>query len=644
MRVAEDKKHKYLVTFQPSGNSGYVEQGKTIREASLDLGVGLESICGGRGVCGKCKVKFGSGTQNLSPLTDSERKFLTTQQELEGYRLACQASIHGDVVVFIPEESRARKQIVPKAATERAVDLKPAVRKYYVEMSHASLEDTQGDWERLEAELKERFGLDNLIIDYQALLDLQKTIRFSDWKVTAMVWMDREVIKVEPGFAEKGYGLAVDIGTTTMAGYLCDLSDGKLLATDSMMNPQVIHGEDVMSRISYTMTNDNGLKELNRAVIKAINQIAGRAAFQAGIKRNDIVDMAVVGNTCMHHIFLSINLSYLGLSPFTPAVHHSLDIKARDLGLTIAPGAYVHVLPIEAGFIGADNVGVLITEEPYKQGDMVLIIDIGTNGELVLGNRDKIISSSCATGPAFEGAQIKCGMCAAPGAIEKLEIDPHSKEVRFKVIGQTDWNVDSDTVKAKGICGSGIVDAVAGMLKAGIVQQNGRFNTDLGTPRCRVTEKGPEFVIAWANETSIGQDIAVCQGDVRAIQLAKGAMYAGAKLMMGRLGVDRLDKVILAGAFGSYIDRKSALIIGLFPDCPLENTYSVGNAAGEGARIALLDVDKRKEADEVARKVEYVELTIEPDFETQFAQAMYFPHMEDAFPHLRGIFPGNVTR
>jgi len=642
--VAENKKHKYLVTFQPSGNSGYVEEGKSLREASLELGVDLESICGGRGVCGKCKVRVGPGTENLSPLTDSERKYLTTQQELEGYRLACQAHIHGDVVVFIPEESRARKQVVRKAATERAVELKPAVKEYYVEMSPANLEDPQGDWERLKAELKKQFGLDNLVIDYQALLNLQRTIRCSDWKVTATVWRHREVVKIEPGFVGKGYGLAVDIGTTTMAGYLCDLSDGKVLATDSMMNPQVIHGEDVMSRISYTMTNDHGLEELNQPVIKAINQIAGRAAFQAGIKRNDIADMTVVGNTCMHHIFLSIKPSYLGVSPFTPAVHHSLDIKARDLGLRISPGAYVHVLPIEAGFVGADNVGVLIAEEPYKQDDMVLIIDIGTNGELILGNRDKTISSSCATGPAFEGAQIKYGMCAAPGAIEKLEIDVNTKEVRFKVIGQAGWNVDSDAVKAKGICGSGIVDAVAGMLTAGIVQKNGRFNTDLETPRVRITEKGTEFVVAWANETSIGQDITVCQGDVRAIQLAKGAMYAGAKLMMRRLGVDRLDKVILAGAFGSYIDKKSALTIGLFPDCPLDSIYSVGNAAGEGARIALLNIDKRKEADEVASEVEYVELTIEPDFENQFVQAMYFPHMEDAFPHLRGISPGNVTR
>ncbi len=507
-----DKKHRCLVTFQPPGNSGYIEEGRTIREASLELGVGLESICGGRGVCGKCRVKVENGfleehcietqAKNLSPLTDCERKFLTKRQELEGYRLACQARIQGNVVVFVPEESRLRKQIVRKAATERAVDLKPAVRKYYVEMSRASLEDPQGDWERLKAELKERFALDNLIIDYQALLDLQKSTRCGDWKVTVTVWMDREVIKIEPGLVEKRYGLAVDIGTTTLAGYLCDLATGEVVATESMMNPQVTYGEDVMSRISYIMTSNNGLEHANQAIIKAINQIAGRATFQAGAKRKDIIDMSVVGNTCMHHIFLSIDPSYLGLSPFTPAIHCSLDIKGRDLGLKISPGAYVHVLPIEAGFVGADNVGVLIAEEPYKQNDIVLIIDIGTNGELVLGNREKIISSSCATGPAFEGAQIKYGMCATSGAIERVKIDPDTKEVHFKVIGNIDWNVDSATVKAKGICGSGIVDAVAEMLKAGILQQNGRFDTDLETPRLRITEKGPKFVIAWANETS----------------------------------------------------------------------------------------------------------------------------------------------
>jgi len=404
-----------------------------------------------------------------------------------------------------------------------------------------------------------------------------------------------------------------------------------------MMNPQVAYGEDVMSRISYSMTHSDGLASMNRAIIKSINKLAGRAAAAAGIKRSAIIDMTIVGNTCMHHIFLNIDPQYISKAPFSPALHHSVDVKARDLGLRISPGSYVHILPIEAGFVGADNVGVLIAEEPYNQDDMLLIIDIGTNGELILGNRNRLVSSSCATGPAFEGAEIKYGMRAAPGAIEAIRIDLDTKEVRFRVIGKEGWNTEIDDVEAKGICGSGIIDAVAQLFVAGIIDKTGRFNTGLKTSRLRVTEGQPEFVIAWADETSVEQDIVLCQRDVRNIQLAKGAMYAGAKLMMRHLGVKKLDKIILAGAFGSYIDKESAAVMGLFPDCAAENIYAVGNAAGDGARIALLNVDKRAEADEVAMKVEYIELTVEPDFQTVFSQAMWFPNMKDSFPHLEHL-------
>jgi len=1040
----------------------------------------------------------------------------------------------GDIVVFVPEESRMGKQIVRKEAREIDIELKPAVKRYCVELSKATLDDTLGDWERLQHELNERFNLKSLTIDYQVLLGLQNAVRQGDWKVTVSVWQGKEVIKVEPGFVKKGYGLAVDVGTTTLAGYLCDLTDGKLVATASMMNPQVIYGEDVMSRICYTMTNPNGLEQLNQAILDGVNGIVEDVATQAGIKHQDILDMTIVGNTCMHHIFLNVDPQYIGKAPFPPGLHHSLDIKARDwglkilpevetgdkggyppcqvacpagvngqdflyliaqgkfgealeevrrvfpfagvcgrvcthpcetecerekvdeplsirslhrfvadyelntgrekatpiermkedraaiigsgpaglacayelvrrgypvtvfeaapkaggmlrygipeyrlpnevldneisyieelgveiktsspvkdlknifdqgykviflatgawvsqkmdipnldtkgaihaldflnqvnsgekvkvgervaiigggnaavdaarvakrlgakevlviyrrsrdempaigtevdeaeregvkfhflaapvralssngrlsgircirtelgepdesgrrrpipvkgsefdidvdnviiaigqlvdkaalseeleytswgticadpvtletnidgvfaggdafsgpsdvitavaagqkaaisielrlegidlkegrppplkkvaevpkegvetearkvvpvleaeerqgfaevelgfaeqvameeckrclncsifaeieapetaevrgIGIKIAPGAYVHVLPIEAGFVGADNVGVLIAEAPYNQDSMELVIDIGTNGELILGNRQKLISSSCATGPAFEGAEIKYGMRAAPGAIEKIVIDKNTKEPRFKVIGKEGWNTELEDVGAKGICGSGIIDVIPQLFIAGIIDHTGRFKKDLETPRFRVTDEGPEFVIVWADETSIGQDIVVCQKDVRNIQLAKAAMYAGAKIMMRRLGIDKVDKVVLAGAFGSYIDKESAACLGLFPDCNLENIFAVGNAAGDGARIALLNADKRREADEMARKVEYVELTVEPDFDKIFSQAMWLPHMKDAFPHLNHLLP-----
>jgi uncharacterized 2Fe-2S/4Fe-4S cluster protein (DUF4445 family) len=632
-------KRKHLVIFQPSGRRGYIDEGKTIMEASQELDAELRSICGGRTLCGKCKVRIeeeslkkdniNSRIEHLSPIEESEKKFITKHQELDGYRLACVARIHGDLVVFVPEESRATKQIVCKPSTKRTIPLKPAVRKCYIELVPATLDDPTGDWERLQDELTKRFGLRNLTIDYKVLLSLQKAIRRGNWKVTLSVWMDREVIKVEPGFREKGYGVAVDIGTTTVAAYLCDLTTGDVVATESAMNSQVLYGEDVMSRITYTMVNKNGLKNLHHVLVKQLNQLVREAAIKAGIKPGDVLDMTVVGNTCMHHLFLGINPEYLGQAPFSPSLHHSLDVKSRDLGLHIAEGAYVHVLPIEAGFVGADNVGVLISEEPYKQDKLVLIIDIGTNGEMILGNQDKLICSSSATGPAFEGASIKYGTRAAPGAIEKVEVDPDSKEVRFKVIGKTGWSTSLDAPGANGICGSGIIDAIAQMFLAGVLQKSGRFNTELKTPRLRTNEGQREFVIAWASQTSIGHDITITLADIRAVQLAKAAMYTGVKLMMHSLGVNKLDKVVLAGAFGSYIDKKSAMVIGLFPDCSPGNVNAVGNAAGDGARIALLNLDKRKEANEVARKVQYIELTTDPAFERQFAKAMYFSHMED---------------
>ena len=626
---------KHQVIFQPSGRRGEVEEGTTLQEAARQLGVELDAICGGKQVCGKCKVRINSRLDHLSPMTDPERELLSTEHGAVGdYRLACAARVLGDVLVFVPQESRREKQIVRKTATERAIPLRPAIRKCYAELTPATLEDPQADWERLQAELDRGFGLEGLSIDVRALLKLQDRIREGGWRVTATVWMDREVIRVEPGYREASYGLAVDVGTTTVAGYLCDLSTGRVVATSALMNPQVAYGEDVMSRIAYAMNHDDGLARLNEAIIEGLNLIARQATEQVGLTPDDIVEVCLVGNTCMHHLVLGLDPYHLGVTPFAPALSRSLDVKARELGLRVAPGANVHLLPIEAGFVGADNVGVLIAEEPYNQEEMTLIMDIGTNGELVLGNRQRLLSASCATGPAFEGAHIKHGMRAAPGAIERVEINSQTLEVRFKVIGLSRWSHALEEPRAKGICGSGIMDAVAEMFEAGVIEASGRFNADLETPRLRVTEQGPEFVIAWASQTAIGRVITVSLADVRAVQLGKAALYAGARLLMRRLGVEQLDRVILAGAFGSYINKESALALGLFPDCNLERVYAVGNAAGDGARIALLNVDKRREAEEIARRVEYVELTVEPGFQEAFMEAMYFPHMRDAFPHV----------
>jgi len=637
---------KHLVVFEPFGLKGYVDEGKTLLEAARELGASLESICGGQGKCGKCRVEvlrgffdkyaLNSKAENLSPMGETELELLgrASSQVENNVRLACLACVLGDVAVFVPEENRAERTVMSKSIAGKVVSLRPAVKKYYVELSPPSLEEPLGDWERLQTGIEQRFGLGNLAIDYQVLRALPGVLRQGDWRVTVSVWSSSEVIKVEAGYKEASFGLAVDLGTTTVAGYLCNLESGEVVATYSMFNPQIPYGEDVMSRISYTTTNEDGLKRLNRLAVEALERTIEHLTRRAKIAPEDILDVVIVGNTCMHHIFLGLDPQYLARAPFTPAVHRSLDVKARQLGVKVSGGAYVHLLPIEAGFVGADNVAVLIAEEPHHQAEMTLVIDIGTNGELVLGNERGLVSCSCATGPAFEGAGINHGMRAAPGAIEKIEIEPQSKEVRFKVIGKRGWNTELKNVGAKGICGSGIIDALAQMFLAGIIESNGRFNTGLKTPRLRVNDGGAEFVIAWAEETSIGRDITVSQADVRAIQLAKGALYAGARILMRELGVKRLDRVVLAGAFGSYIDTQSALALGLFPDCSLSNVYSVGNAAGEGARLALLSLDKRREASEVAGKVRYLELTLMPDFTEEFAQAMYIPHLEDSFPHL----------
>ncbi len=646
------KKHK--VIFQPSGRRGDVEEGKTILEAAQSLGVDIEALCGNKKVCGKCKVRIEegyfekdnieSGMAHIQPEVPSadELKHIRPQDG-PGIRLACQCAIHGDVKVFVPERSRAGKQVVRKAAKELSIKLDPAVKKYNIDLVAPTLHDmTTGDWERILKFLEEDYGLKGLVFDYLVLRDLQDVLRKGNWKATVTVWMDKEIIKVEPGFVETSYGLAVDIGTTTCVGYLTDLNTGKVVNTESIMNPQVPYGEDVMSRITYAMSNPAGLEIMQKAIIQGLNEIIERAVTE--IKKDGpnpglaIDDLTIVFNTAMHHIFLGLNPEYIGRSPFIPAVQNSLDIKARDLGIRINPAAYLHVLPIEAGFVGADNVGVLIAEEPYNQDEMVLIIDIGTNGELLLGNRNKVCSTSCATGPAFEGAQIKFGMRAAPGAIETVQIDPETKEPRYKVIGKADWHTHIEQVNAKGICGSGIIQVVAEMFKAGIIDKSGRFVTSLGTSRVRKDMEGkPEYVLAWAAETSIGQDITITQADVRALQLAKGALYTGAKLMMKKLGIEKLDRVVLAGAFGSHIDREASLTLGMFPDCDIDKVYAVGNAAGDGSRMALLNRGKRKEANDRARWVEFVEIATDPSFEREFMQAMHIPHMKDKFPNLKTL-------
>jgi len=475
--------------------------------------------------------------------------------------------------------------------------------------------------------------------------------------------MDKEIIRVRPGRVENHFGMAIDIGTTTVAGYLCNLDTMEVLDTQSLMNPQCKYGEDVMSRIHYHMRNPEGLQKMSDDIIEGLNMIiqqAVQSTYPPKVKHKkkeedreylrlameDLEDVTIVCNTIMHHILLQLDPQHVGLAPFPPVVLHGLDIKARDIGLDINRGAYVHVLPNEAGFVGADNVGVLIAEEPYNHDEIQLIIDIGTNGELVLGNKKKLISSSCATGPALEGAHITFGMRAAPGAIERIKIDPKTHEVDYKVIGRDAWKYYSKTeeMETKGICGSGIIDLFAELYITGIILKSGAFSENRISNRFRrnADNNQHEFVIAWKEETSIGKDVVITQKDVRQIQLAKGALYCGCKLMMRRLGVEKVDRVKIAGAFGTNVDREKALAMGLFPDCEIEKITSVGNAAGDGSRAALLNRNKREEAGWVSKNVEYIELTVEKNFQEQFMEAMQIPHMKDRFPHLERLVPEEI--
>jgi uncharacterized 2Fe-2S/4Fe-4S cluster protein (DUF4445 family) len=525
------------------------------------------------------------------------------------------------------------------------IEVKPAVRQVYVEVDQATLEDHTGDWERLRAALAEQWGLEGLTADYTTLRDLQQALRDGDWAVTATLWQDKEVLDVRPGYQEGACGLAVDIGSTTVAAYLCDLRTGKVLATEAVMNPQVTYGEDLMSRVSYATTHQDGLAKMRRAIISELNKLAGRAALAAGIKTRDIYEVVLVGNTVMHHILLGIHPVELGRAPFSLATHDAIDVKARDLGLRLHAAANAHILPLEAGHVGADNVGVLLAETPHRQDEQMLIIDIGTNGEILLGNRERMLSASSPTGPAFEGAQITHGMRAAPGAIERVRVDPETWTPRFKVIGDERWSGEWDQSdasppsSASGICGSGIIEAVAELYLAGIVRPDGRFNPEAGGAWIRRNGRTMAYVLATGDQTTTGEAILVTQADVRAIQLAKAALYAGAKLLMNRAGLKTVDRIVLAGAFGSYIDPKHAMVLGLIPDCDLDKVYAVGNAAGDGARIALLNRDRRREAQEVARWVDYVETAIEAEFQSEFVAAMHLPHVSDPFPHLAEILP-----
>lgn len=647
-----------LVIFTPSGKRGRIAIGTPVLQAARQLGVDLDSVCGGRGICSKCQVAPGYGEfakhgvsvapDALSPRNAVEDRYDRVRGLKEGRRLGCQARIMGDVVLDVPPESQVHRQVIRKSATERVMQMDPATRSYYVEVAQPDMHDPTGDFQRLQAALEKQWQISGLQADLQILRELQPVLRKGNWTVTCAIHHDHvgppRLTAIWPGYHDAPLlGLAIDLGSTTIAGHLVDLTDGHVLASSGLMNPQIRFGEDLMSRVSYAMMNPGGDIAMTDAVRDALATLASALATEAGADPAAIVEAVVVCNPVMHHLLLGIDPVELGQAPFALATCDSLSPGAAEIGLnTIAPAARAYLLPLIAGHVGADAAAVALSEAPEARDELSLVVDVGTNAEILLGNRKGVLACSSPTGPAFEGAQISSGQRAAPGAIERLEIDPATREPRFRVIGCDLWSDDPGFAAAApaitGICGSGIIEAVAEMRMSGLIDASGLIGSaeQTGTPRCQPMGRTHEYVIHDATASG-GPRISVTQGDIRAIQLAKSALYAGARLLMDEIGVDRVDRVVLAGAFGAHISPKHAMVLGMIPDVPLDAVTSAGNAAGTGARMALCSVAARRAIETQVRRITKIETAIEPRFQEHFVAANALPHATDPFPELAKI-------
>jgi len=625
-----------------------------VLDAARRLGVDLDSTCGGRGICGRCQVAVAEGEHAkhgisctvtaLTPETETERRYAAERGLADGRRLGCTALVTEDVVIDVPPESQVYRQVVRKEADAREVAVDPVVRLYTVEVEQPVLGSTRSDAARLLDALAREWDLHDLQVDTDTLRGLQHALRSSTtvslgpWHVTVAVHDGSDVTAVWPGFHDAAYGIAFDVGSTTVAGHLCDLRTGEVVASAGEMNPQIRFGEDLMSRVSYVMLNPGSVKELTRAVRGCLAKLTAELCRDAGLDRTDVLEVTVVGNPVMHHLLLGIDPTELGGAPFALAVDDALRIRASELGLPVNPGARAYVLPCIAGHVGADTAGVILAEAPHLADEVTLLVDVGTNAEIVLGNRERLLAASSPTGPAFEGAQISCGQRAAPGAIERVRIDPETLEPRVKVVGCDAWSDEPAFAGAQvtGVCGSGIVEVVAELLLAGILTTDGTIDGALASRSARIVRDGRTFsYLLWPGPP----ELLITQNDVRQIQLAKAALHAGCRLLLDRYGLERIDRVRLAGAFGAHIDPVHALVLGLVPDCDPAGVTSAGNAAGTGARIALVDAGARAEIERVVREVEKVETAVEPRFQEHFVHAMAIPHETDPYERLARSVP-----
>jgi len=647
MTTSADRKP--LVVFTPSGKRGNFAVGTPVLEAARSLGVDIDSVCGGRAICGRCQVTLSEGDfakhgirstgESLSPVSEVETRYDDKRGLKQGRRLSCQSKILADVVIDVPASSQVHKQVVRKRAEARDIKLNPVTRLYYIEVEEPDMHKASSDLERILTALEEQWDVSDVSLDFTLMVNLQTVLRKGNWKITVAVHdrSVRSIIAMWPGFHDKTYGMAIDVGSTTIAAHLCDLSSGEVVASGGLMNPQIRFGEDLMSRVSYVMMNPGGEKELTASVREALNELAGQVAEEAQITIDDILEVVLVGNPVMHHLFLGLDPVELGGAPFALATGLPVSCPARDLGLDLNDGAHAYVLPCIAGHVGADCAAVVLSEEPYLSDDNMLVVDVGTNAEIVLGSKDKLVACSSPTGPAFEGAQISCGQRAAPGAIERIRINRDTLEPRFKVIGSDLWSDEDgfDEVTAQtgitGICGSGIIEVVAEMYMAGIIDTDGLVVGEMTEKSDRIFQQGRTFAYMVHDGEPL---VSITQNDIRAIQLAKAALYAGIQLLMDELKIETVDRIRLAGAFGSHIDVKYAMILGLIPDCDLAHVHSAGNAAGTGARIALLNGDARKEIETIVRQITKIETAVEPKFQEHFVDAMAIPHKTAPFPLL----------
>lgn len=641
----DDKQIK--IVFTPSGRQGQVAAGTTVLQAARSLGVDIDSVCGGRAMCGRCQIIVGEGdfakhgikssSASISERSKVEDRYAEKRGLDQGRRLSCQSILLDNAVIDVPASSQVHAQVVRKEADTRAIEVDAVTRLCFITVREPDMHEPSGDLRRITEALQEQWPdrvAGDISADLHVLQSLQPVLRKGKWEVTVALRDGHRIVGIWPGLKDRIVGAAIDIGSTTMSAHLCDMNSGEVLASSGAMNPQIRFGEDLMSRVSYGFMNEGGAAEMTASVREGLQQLLSGAAEQADITTDDIIELVLVGNPVMHHLVLGIDPIELGGAPFALSMDEAFEALASELDLNVHAGARVYVLPCIAGHVGADAAAVALAERPDQGDGMTLVVDVGTNAEIICGNKDRLLAASSPTGPAFEGAQISSGQRAAPGAIERIRINPETLEPRFRVIGVELWSDEDGFEDAiaqtgiTGICGSGIIEILSEMYLAGIITEDGVIDGTKAAISPRIIEDGRTF------SYRVSDTVTITQNDIRAIQLAKAALYAGFRLLMDKLNIDHVDDVVLAGAFGTHIEPKYAMVLGMIPDCELDHVRSAGNSAGTGARICLLNKTQRRQVEQIVRNIEKIETAVEPAFQDHFVKAMAIPHKTDPYAKL----------